>query len=98
MTAADAELEVERLLEAAATEPSGRPAFTEALLGSDVYVLGAFDGEIVDGVAQAGGSMRVVGLEDAEGAVTPFFTSEAALQRFVAQQPDTDPAFVKLQC
>jgi hypothetical protein len=92
------EQEVESLLRAAATDPVRRPAFNDALLRSEVYVLGAFEGEVVDGVARAGGSMRLVATADADGPLTPFFTSEAAVQRFLAVRPGTDPRFVRLGC
>jgi hypothetical protein len=94
----EAEAHLEALLVAAATDPAQRPAFTTALLGSDVCVLGTVEGEVAGGVAAAGTSMRIVGLVDGEGEVTPFFTSEQATQAFLASQPDTDPQFVRLGC
>src|SRR3954447_8198396 len=86
------------MLEAAAGDAAARPAFTAALLDSEIYVLGTFDGTIVEGVAQAGGSMRPLTVTDDDGELTPFFSSEAALQRFVASSPDTDPQHVQLSC
>jgi hypothetical protein len=94
----DAERHLEALLVAAATDPAQRPAFTAALLEADVCVLGTVEGEVTDGVAAAGASMRIVGLADDEGDITPFFTSEQAVQVFLASQPETDPSFVRLRC
>jgi hypothetical protein len=98
VASSEAERNLEQLLAAAATDPAQRPVFTTTLLDSDVYVLGTVDGEVVDGVAQAGASMRIVGATDSEGELTPFFTSEEALQAYLAANPGTDPELVRLGC
>jgi hypothetical protein len=58
--------ELERLLAVAARDPAEQPAFIQALLGSDVYVLGDLDPPPVDGamdgVAQVGSSVQLVGM------------------------------------
>lgn len=88
--------EVERLLLAAADDPAERPAFSRALLDAEVYVLGALDRPTVAGAAQSGTSMNAVTWADEDGPITPFFTSEAALQRTLAARPGTDPRFLRL--
>src|SRR5712691_8934358 len=89
--------ELEQLLVAAASDPAERPAFARAFMGSDVYVLGYFDRPIVGGAAQPGSSMRVMTWSDQDGAITPFFTSEAALRRTLAVRPESDPRFLRLK-
>lgn len=90
--------DLERMLAAAAADPAERPAFAQSLLASDVFVLGSLDRPLVDGVAQQGSSMNILSLTDAEGPVTPFFTSEHAVSLTVATRPGTDPRFLRLQC
>jgi hypothetical protein len=85
------------LLRAAATEPARRPEFVSALLASEVYVLGWMDRPLVDGMAQAGSSMQVSTWQDADGPVTPFFTSEATLQQSLEATGGTDPRFLRLR-
>ena len=97
-TPTPAESDVERLLQAAATDPVQRPAFNDALLSSDVYVLGLVEGDAVDGVAGAGTTLRLVSTADDDGPLTPFFTSEAALQRYLDARGGGDPRFVRLGC
>lgn len=92
------EAELERLLAAAAQDPAERPAFTRALLDSDVYVLGTLAQPAVDGVAQPGTSIGIVSISDGEGPIMPVFTSEASLQATLAALPGTDPRFVRLKC
>lgn len=75
-----------------------RPAFARALLESQVFVLGHTLGDVRDGVAQAGASVRLVTLDDAEGPVTPFFTSEGALQDTLSRRPGTDPQYLRFAC
>jgi hypothetical protein len=97
-----AEDELERLLAAAATDPAARPAFTAALLDAEVYVLGVIEGPVVDGgVTGEGTSLRLVGLADGDGPVTPFFTSQQALTRYLdgaAGTGEVDRRFVRLAC
>lgn len=89
--------ELTELLRAAATDPARRPAFVDALLAGEVYVLGWMDRPLVDGMAQAGSSMRVSTWQDADGPVTPFFTSEATLQQSLAATGGTDLRFLRLR-
>ena len=99
MATTPAEAQLERLLLAAASDPAERPAFTRALLDSDVYVLGYVEGDVsTTGVAGAGSSMRILAIGDEVGPITPFFTSEAAVQQLVAARPGTDPRFVRFGC
>lgn len=99
MATTPAEAELERLLLTAAGDPAERPAFTRALLDSDVYVLGHVEGEVAtSGVVGAGTSMRIAAVSDDVGRITPFFTSEDALQRLIETRPGTDPRFVRLSC
>jgi hypothetical protein len=67
-------------------------------LGSDVLVLGVVEGDVADGVAAAGTSLRLVTTADDDGPLIPFFTSEAALQRYLAAQAGVDRRFVRLGC
>jgi SseB protein N-terminal domain/SseB protein C-terminal domain len=90
--------ELERLLVAAGKDPAERPAFARAILDSEVYVLGSLDRPTVAGAAQPDTSMRVVTWSDEEGPLTPFFTSEGALQRTLAARPGTDPRFLRVRC
>ncbi|HEX2851224.1 MAG TPA: SseB family protein, partial [Acidimicrobiales bacterium] len=98
MSPTPAESEVERLLQAAANDPVQRPAFNEALLRSDVYVLGVVEGDIVGGVAREGASVRLATTADDEGPLTPFFTSEDALQRYLRSRTGSDNRFIRLAC
>jgi len=97
-----AESALERLLAAAAQDPVQRPAFSAALLDSQVYVLGYLDGDEGNGagaaVAQAGTSVRLLALSDQEGSITPFFTSERMLEQTLAAMPGTDHRFLRLGC
>jgi hypothetical protein len=90
--------ELERLLAAAASDPASRPAFADALLHSDVLVLGTIAPPMVDGIAQAGSVARLFSLNDAQGPITPFFTSEPMLQRTLTARPGTDPGYLRLSC
>lgn len=92
------EPDVEHLLQAAANDPVQRPAFNDALLSGDVYVLGVVEGDVVGGVAGVGTSLRLATTADGDGPLTPFFTSEAALQRYLGARPGSDPRFVRLGC
>jgi len=98
MGAAEPAQELERLLEAATGDPAARPAFTHALLDSDVYVLGTYDGELVDGVVGSGGSLQLVMIDEHEDYLTPFFTSEDALRRYLAKHPENDSPFLRVRC
>ena len=98
MAGATAEQELEQLLEAAARDPAARPAFTGTLLSSDVYVLGTYDGKLDDGVVRSGGSLQIVMIDEHEDYLTPFFTSAAAMDRYLTKHPDTDKRFVRVGC
>ena len=89
--------EVERLLADAATDPVRRPAFNDALLRSDVVVPGFVEGD-VDGVAGPGTTMQLATTADADGPLTPFFTSVAALERWLHGGGSQDRRFVVLPC
>jgi SseB protein N-terminal domain/SseB protein C-terminal domain len=89
--------ELEQLLVVAAEDPAERPAFARAMLDSEVHVLGSLSRPAVEGEAQPGTSMDVLTWSDQDGPITPFFTSEAALQRTLAARPGTDPRFVRLK-
>jgi len=90
--------DLERLLEAAASDPAERPAFTQALLAHEVFVLGRTDPSPVDGLIPLDAKMHFISLEDAHGTVLPFFTSLAKLEAALAAWPGTDPAFLCLTC
>ena len=88
--------DLDALLQAAATDPAQRPAFLEALLAADIYVLGKLDPPVAYGVADAGSTIKIRPWSDADGEITPFFTSEGALRRALDAHPGLDPAFVRL--
>lgn len=88
--------ELERLLAAASEDPAERPAFTLALLAAQVYVLGCLDPPPVRGKAQVGSSAQILTWEDDQGSITPFFTSQAALDGTLAALPGTDPHFLQM--
>ncbi|QXC59901.1 enhanced serine sensitivity protein SseB C-terminal domain-containing protein [Aquihabitans sp. G128] len=90
--------ELERRLVAAARDPAERPAFSQLLLASDVFVLGTMDQPPVDGVAQAGAMANLLSFTDADGSFTAFFSSEATVELTVAARPGTDPRFLRLPC
>jgi hypothetical protein len=98
VSATPSENELERLLVAAAGDPAERPAFSKALIDSDVYVLGLVDGEIVDGVVPAGASVRLWSIADDQGSITPFFTSERKMDETLATHPGADPRYIRLRC
>jgi hypothetical protein len=89
--------ELERLLGAAVQDPAERPAFTSALMESEVLVLGSTDRRLVDGVAPQGTSIQLVHFTDDEGAITPFFTSESMIGCTLAARPGTSPDFLRLR-
>jgi hypothetical protein len=89
--------ELERLLVSAAQDPAERPAFARAILDAEVYVLGSLDRFTVQGLAQESTSMRLLTWSDGDGPITPFFTSEDALQRAIAARPGSDPHFLVLR-
>ncbi len=69
-------IELEKLLEQAATEPAHRPAFFQALLDADVWVLG----RSVEQQLTADSGVELTHWEKADGqTVIPFFTSEQVL-------------------
>lgn len=84
------------LLEAAATDPTHRPAFFRALLAGQVYALGSPDQASVGGRTVPGTHLRLLQWTDEAGRITPFFTSEETLRITVARRPGTDPRFVRL--
>ena len=96
MWTGDNERELERLLAAAAVDPAERPAFSSALLASEVYVLGTVDGDIVDGVVPAGAKLNLRGGNDASGPYTAFYTSEDTLSLTLSRHPEADRRFVRL--
>jgi SseB protein N-terminal domain len=89
---------VERLLAAAASDPAERPAFFDALLESDVLVLGTMGSRPVDGIAQPGSSMQLAKFSDEDGDLVPFFSSEEMLRRTVAAHPSTEPRYLRFRC
>lgn len=98
VTAGQVATELERMLVAAAQDPAERPTFAEALMASDVYVLGGLDTPTVGGVAQAGTGAKLVNFSDAEGTFVPFFTSEAAMQSSLAVRTGPGPNYLRLGC
>ena len=82
----------------AAHDPAERPAFARALLDSHVFVLGSIDPPPVDGTAAPGAKANILFLHDAEGPITPFFTSEDALRHTVSVRPETDPQYLRMPC
>jgi hypothetical protein len=92
------QIELERLLARAATDPVERPAFARALLASDVLILGGRDLPTGHWRAQAETDIALVSWEDDAGPITPFFTSEAMLRRTLDARPGTDHHFVRLPC
>jgi hypothetical protein len=90
--------ELEQLLVRAATDPIARPAFTRALMASTVIVPGHPSQPIDDGIAQPGTTLSLAAWTDAEGPLTPFFTSELALNRALDARGETDRRFVGLAC
>ena len=84
-------IELETLLASAATDPSQRPGFAQALLASDVFVLGNTDVPASGGVIPSGAKISLVTWHHEDGLVAPFFTSEAMLLRSLAAIPGTDP-------
>ena len=90
--------QLERMLAAAAQDSAERPAFAEALLASEVYVLGSLDVPTVAGVAQPGTNARLVHFSDVEGQFVPFFTSEAAIRSSLAVRAGTSPSYLRFQC
>lgn len=91
-------VELERLLEGAADDPAQRPAFTAALLGSDVFVLGEVLGPLEEGVAPTGTSAVLTAFGDGEGQFTPFYTSEQRIRETLAARPGTNPRYLRLNC
>jgi hypothetical protein len=98
MTEASGSNDLERLLVAAANDPAERPAFAQALLVHDVFVLGRSDPPPVNGLLALDAKVYFTSLKDDRGTVLPFFTSETQLQEAVAAWPGTDPAFLCLPC
>jgi hypothetical protein len=84
------------LLAAAALDPARRPEFFRAFLAGEVYALGRPSQPTVGGKAQEGTFMQLVTWSDAEGPLTPIFTSEKLLRRTVDRRPGTDPHFVRM--
>jgi hypothetical protein len=90
--------QLERMLVAAAQDPAERPAFTLALLASEVYVLGSLDVPTVDGVAQPGTNAQLVNFSDDDSPFVPFFTSELTMHASLAARAGTKPNYLRLQC
>jgi hypothetical protein len=85
------------LLAAAAKDPARRPEFFRAFLSGEIYALGRMNQPTVGGRAREGALMQLITWSDAEGPLTPFFTSEQLLRRTLDRRPGTDPHFVRLQ-
>jgi type III secretion system (T3SS) SseB-like protein len=79
---------VERLLGEAIEDSAHRPAFFKALLGATVWILGSVHPEPIGGVVAPGSTLDVLNLEDDDGSLLPFYTSESAVQATL----DTAPA------
>ena len=80
--------DLERKLMLAADDPASRPEFYEALMGSEVFVIGFTDSE-GEGVATipAGAKLSIVNWEKNDGTpIIPFFTSLEALQRALKEE------------
>lgn len=80
--------DLERKLMLAADDPASRPEFYEALMGSDVFVIGHADSE-GEGVSiiPAGAKLSIVNWEKNDGTpVIPFFTSLETLQRALTEE------------
>ncbi|WP_417069861.1 enhanced serine sensitivity protein SseB C-terminal domain-containing protein [Niveibacterium terrae] len=72
----------------AADDPASRPEFYEALMGSDVFVIGHADSE-GEGVSTipGGAKLSIVNWEKKDGTpVIPFFTSLETLQRALTEE------------
>lgn len=80
--------ELERKLILAADNPASRPEFYEALMASNVYVIGFTDSEGEgSGIIPAGAKLSIVNWEKNDGTpITPFFTSLEALQRALKEE------------
>src|SRR3954447_7671011 len=79
---------LEQLLADAASDPAARPAFTAALLASDVLVLGATEDD----------RAKLVTWSDSEGSLIPFFTSEEMLRAPLAAHNELDSSYLRLPC
>ena len=80
---------LEELLRLAADEPAHRPAFCEALLEAEVFLLGASGQSNDEGqvMLQAGSQVHLQHWEKADGsAVIPFFTSLEVLQQSIDEE------------
>ena len=75
--------DLEQRLMLAADNPASRPEFYEALMSSNVYVIGFTDSEGEgSGIIPAGAKLSIVNWEKNDGTpIIPFFTSLEALQR-----------------
>ena len=90
--------DLEKVLVRAASDPVARPAFIAALMASSVVVPGYPDQPLVGDVAQPGTKLSLAAWSDASGPLTPFFTSELALNRALDARGMTDRRFVVLAC
>lgn len=80
--------DLERKLMLAADNPASRPEFYEALMTSDVYVIGLTDSEGEEiSTIPTGAKLSIVNLEKNDGTpIIPFFTSLEALQRALKEE------------
>lgn len=91
--------EVESLLRVAADDAAKRPAFSKALLDSEVFILGKMDPPPgPDGHVDAGARVLLSNVELETGAVVAFFTSLEALERFLATAPSFSPSYLRISC
>lgn len=80
------ENELERVLRLAADEPAHRPAFSEVLLRSQVYILGTTGSDGADGKVdlESGSKIQIQNWEKEDGSpAIPFFSSLEVLQKSI---------------
>ena len=88
LSVSDPANELERKLILAADDPASRPEFYQALMASDVFVIGHTDSE-GEGVTTipAGAKLSIVNWEKNDGSpIIPFFTSLEALQQALKEE------------
>lgn len=80
--------DLEQLLMNVAADAEQEPAFTAALLASEVVVLGEVEGE----------ALAIGSWSDEDGDVIPFFTSDEMVRASAQQMPGLEPAVFSLPC
>lgn len=80
--------DLEQLLMNVAADADQEPAFTAALLASEVVVLGEVEGE----------QLAIGSWSDEDGDVIPFFTSDEMVRASAQQMPGLEPAVFSLPC